>query len=156
MSLVIRQRILSLTDAYDICDESGEARYSVWTEFFTLGHRIHVIDVKTGLEAGRINEKTFTFLHRAVVESRVETFEIVRELSFFKPRYSVSNGWSIAGNFTGWDYEIKDDLGRTVASVSKEIFRFSDTYTLSCEDPSNELTALLCAITIDMMNCGNN
>ena len=55
----------------------------------------------------------------------------------------------------GWDYEITDSFGQTVATVSKELLHFTDTYLLDVAEPEFELSALLAAITIDMMNCSN-
>lgn len=156
MSLLIRQRILTLTDTYDICDHTGRPRYSVWTEFLTLGHHIHVNDAETGREVGRIDERVFTFLHKAYVYVGNVPFEVVREFTFFKPRYTLSNGWRIDGDFMGWDYRIIDGRGAEVAEISKELFHLGDTYTLTAANSAVELPALLCAITIDMMNCGNN
>lgn len=153
MSLIIRQRIFTLTDTYDICDHTGRPRYSVWTEFLTLGHHIHIVDVDSGREVGQINEKIFTFLHRAEIFAAGTLIEIKREFTFFRPRYTLSNGWRIKGDFMGWDYEITDERGCTVATVSKELLHFSDTYTLFTANPALELLTLLAAITIDMMNC---
>ena len=155
MSLIIRQKIFALTDSYEICDDLGRPKYSVWTEFLTLGHHIHVNDISAGREVGKIDERIFSFLHRANVFADGFEFEIVRQLTFLKPKYSISNGWQIDGDFLGWDYEIKDSRGETVATVSKELFHLSDTYSLSVFDPKHELAALLCALTIDMMNCGS-
>lgn len=61
MGLYIRQRIFSWTDSYDVYDESGEARYEVRAEFFSLGHQIHVYDKRTGQEVGSIREKLLRF-----------------------------------------------------------------------------------------------
>ena len=82
-------------------------------------------------------------------------FEVKREFTFFRPRYTLSNGWKIKGDFMGWDYEITDSFGQTVATVSKELLHFTDTYLLDVAEPEFELSALLAAITIDMMNCSN-
>lgn len=155
MSLIIKQRFFSLTDAYDICDHTGRPRYSVWTEFLTLGHHIHVVDTETGGEVGQIKERIFTFFQRADIYANGVPFEVKREFTFFRPRYTLSNGWKIKGDFMGWDYEITDSFGQTVATVSKELLHFTDTYLLDVAEPEFELSALLAAITIDMMNCSN-
>lgn len=153
--LTIRQRIFTLTDSYEIRDHAGRPRYSVWTEFLTLGHHIHVDDAQSGREVGTIDERIFTLFHRADVDAGGKIFEVKREITFFRPKYTLSNGWRIKGDFLGWDYEITDADGSTVATVSKELFHLGDTYTLVTEKPENELAALLAAITIDMMNCSN-
>ena len=42
MKLLIRQRVFSWSDTYDVYDEAGTPKYYVKAEVFTLGHRIHV------------------------------------------------------------------------------------------------------------------
>lgn len=156
MSLIIRQRIFALTDTYDVCDHTGRPRYSVQTEFFTIGHKIHIYDCQTGAEVGRINERIFTFLQKAELTVRGVPWLITRQFTFFKPHYTLDCGWEIKGDFFGWDYQIVDRNGALIATISKELLHLSDTYTLTVNDPKDELAALMTAITIDMMNCRNN
>ena len=61
MKLLIKQRVFSWTDSYDIYDENGNAKYCVKAEFLSIGHRLHVYDA-TGQEIGLIKEKVFTLL----------------------------------------------------------------------------------------------
>ena len=55
--MLIKQRVFSWTDTYDVYDENGRAKYFVKAEFLTLGHRLHVYDA-AGLF---LNGKRFTF-----------------------------------------------------------------------------------------------
>ena len=61
MKLLIKQRVFSWTDSYDIYDENGNAKYCVKAEFLSIGHSLHVYDA-TGQEIGLIKEKVFTLL----------------------------------------------------------------------------------------------
>ena len=42
MRLLIKQRVFSWSDTYDVYDEEGNVRYFVRAEVFALGHQIHV------------------------------------------------------------------------------------------------------------------
>ena len=44
MKLLIKQRVFSWTDSYDIYDENGNVKYFVKAEFFSFGHQLHVYD----------------------------------------------------------------------------------------------------------------
>ena len=44
MQLLIKQRVFSWTDTYDVYDEHENPKYFVKAEFFALGHQIHVYD----------------------------------------------------------------------------------------------------------------
>ena len=48
MQLLIKQRVFSWTDSYDVYDETSAPRYFVKAEFFSLGHQIHIYDKQTG------------------------------------------------------------------------------------------------------------
>lgn len=42
MRLMIKQRVFAWTDTYDIYDEYGNPKYFVKTEFFNIGHHMHI------------------------------------------------------------------------------------------------------------------
>ena len=157
MQLYIKQRIFSWTDSYDVYDETGEARYEVRGEFFSLGHQIHVYEKRTGREVGSVHEKLFTLLPRfeIVIDGKV-CGTIRKELTFLRPKYQVDyRGWDAEGDFLGWDYRVRD--GRTeIMSISKELFHWSDTYVLRYANPANEMQGLLLEIAIDAANCSKN
>lgn len=46
MRLLIKQRVFSWTDTYDVYDENENRKYFVKTEMFRMGHQIHVYDAK--------------------------------------------------------------------------------------------------------------
>lgn len=157
MSLIIKQKLFAFTDTYEVQDSSGRPRYKINTEFLTIGHKIHIFDAVSGRELGKIQERVFTFLSKAdLYIAGGRKLLVTREFTFFKPRYTVSNGWKIAGDFLGWDYSIENTTGKEIAEISRELFHLSDTYSLTVRDPKDELEALMIAITIDMMNCGNS
>ena len=61
MKLLIKQRVFSWTDTYDVYDEAGNPKYFVKAEFFTLGHQIHVYDMNHN-EIGAVKERVFHLL----------------------------------------------------------------------------------------------
>ena len=157
MKLLIKQRVFSWTDSYDVYDESGEARYQVSAEFFSLGHRLHVYDKRTGREIGAIHEKLFTFLPQFEIVIAGEVRGVVRkEFTFFIPKYRVDyRGWDVDGDIMGWDYRVTDG-GREIMDISKELFHWSDTYVLNFRDPADEIPGLLLVLAIDAANCNND
>ena len=62
MELLIRQRVFSWTDTYDVFDASGNAKYFVKGEFFSLGHKIHIYDKESGRELGCVSQRLLTLL----------------------------------------------------------------------------------------------
>ena len=106
MRLLIKQRVFSWTDSYDVYDENENPKYFVKAEFFSLGHQLHVYD-RNNHELGVIRQRLLTFLPAFEIEigGRVRG-EIRKQFSFFKPRYEIDyNGWRVEGDFLGWDYD---------------------------------------------------
>ena len=152
MKLLFKQRFFSWFDSYDIYDESGETMFTVEGQL-SWGHELHVLD-KNGSHIATLKERIFTFLPKFEIYIGEEYVgEIVKEFTFFKPSFSVDfMGWSVDGDFFEWDYEINDET-RTVATVSKELFNWTDTYTIDVNDPADALPALLAVLAIDAVKC---
>ena len=157
MELYIKQRVFSWADTYDIYDETGEARYFVEAEVFSLGHRIHVYDKRTGREVGSIHERLFTLFNTFEIEINGQPMGTVRqEFSLFSPRYTVDyHGWDVEGDFFEWDYQVLQGE-RVVMNIEKKWLSWGDTYTLRYDDPAHELSGLLLVLAIDAANCGRS
>jgi uncharacterized protein YxjI len=55
-----------------------------------------------------------------------------------------------------WDYDINNSFGQTVATVSKQLFNWTDTYVINVDDPADALAALMLVIAIDAEKCSRN
>ncbi len=157
MQLMIKQRVFSWTDSYDVYDETGEPRYDVKAEFFSFGHQIHVYDKRTGQELGSIHQRLFTLTptFEIVINGRVMG-TVRKAFTLFIPRYEVDyRGWEVEGDFLGWDYRVTRG-GRAVMSISREWLAWGDTYVLDYANPADEMQGLLLVIAIDAANCSHN
>ena len=160
MELHIRQRIFSWGDSYDVFDDSGEARYEVRSAFFSLGHQIHVYDKQADEgrdEVGSIRQKLFTLMPTFEIEIGGRVIGTVRKkFTLLRQNYEVDyRGWDVEGDFLGWDYKVVQSH-REVLSITKEIWNWSDTYTLRFRDPADEIPGLLLVLDIDAANCSDN
>ena len=154
MQLLIKQRVFSWSDTYEIYDENGVARYFVKGELFSFGHQIHVYEKASGREVGSIHERLLTLLPRFdIVIEGCMVGTVKREFTLFRPRYQVDfRGWVVEGDFLQWDY-IAYQEGREVLSVSREWLSWGDIYTLRCANPADEIAGLLLVLSIDAANC---
>ena len=156
MKLLFKQRLFSWFDSYDIYDESGRAVFTVEGKP-SWGHKLHILNAQGG-HIGTVKQVVLTFLPKFelyVGEQYVGS--IHKEFTFFKPRFQVDcNGWQVEGDLWGWDYRIRDGYGRTVAAVSKELFNWTDTYSLDVADSRDALLVLMVALAIDAEKCSRN
>ena len=54
------------------------------------------------------------------------------------------------------EYTVKTGCGCPVASISKELFHWTDTYTIDIHDPADALCALMLVLAIDAEKCSRN
>lgn len=156
MRLLIKQRVFSWTDSYDVYDEDGNAKYFVKAEFFALGHQLHVYDSQSR-EIGVVRQKLLTLLPEFEIEMEGRVAgSIQKRFSLFHPKYDVDfMGWHVEGDFMGWEYDVYNECC-PIIHISKEILHWGDTYVLDFSDRRDELAGLLLVIAIDAANCSNN
>jgi uncharacterized protein YxjI len=141
--------MFSWFDSYDVYDEIGNTVFSVEGQL-SWGKRLEIHDA-SGAHVGTLKQKVFTFF---------PTFELYlgdrfigsihKEFSLFKPSFNIDcNGWRVDGDWFEWDYTIYDASGTVVATVSKELFNWTDTYVLDVIDPADAVTVLMMTLAID-------
>lgn len=153
MKLLIKQRVFSWTDSYDIYDENREKKYFVRAEFFSFGHQLHVYDIY-GNEIGMIRQRLMTLLPVFEIDINGRTLgSIQKKFSFFKPKYEIDfNGWRVEGDFLGWDYDVYAGCS-SIIHISRELFQWGDTYVIDIADSQDELMGMMLVIAIDAANC---
>ena len=156
MKLLFKQRFFSWFDSYDIYDEAGNTAFVVKGEI-AWGHLLRIYDAN-GKEVGHIKERILTWLPKfeMYIEDRYVGC-ISKEFTFLKPKFNIDyNGWHVEGDWFEWDYTILDSAGKSVAKVSKEIWNWTDTYTIDVQDPQEALYALMLVLAIDAEKCSRN
>jgi uncharacterized protein YxjI len=143
-------------DSYDIYDEKGDTVYTVRSKL-AWGHCLKIFDA-AGNELGTVKERVLTFMPKFEVYVGEQYLGCIeKELTLFKPKYDIDyNGWHIEGNLWEWDYEIVDRMKNSIATVSKEIFHFSDTYVIDVWNPENALIVLMFVLAIDAEKCSRS
>ena len=149
MKLLFKQRFFSWFDSYDIYDENGNTLYTVKGQL-DWGHCLKIYDA-AGQEVGTVKEEILTFLPKFNIYNNQAYLGCIRkEFSFFIPKFTVEfNGWQVEGDFFEWDYTIQTAQGSPVATVSKELFQWTDTYVIDVNDPEEALHALRVVLAID-------
>lgn len=153
MKLLFKQRFFSWFDSYDIYDEAGRVVYTVKGEL-SWGHLLRIYD-SYGREVGYIKQEIWTFLPKFYMYLGDECVgSINKELSLFTPKYNIDyKGWRIEGDWTEWDYSIYSSSGQKVAGITKEIWKFTDTYVIDVRYPEDAIYALMLVLAIDAEKC---
>lgn len=153
MKLYFKQRFFSWFDSYDIYGEDGQTLYTVEGKL-AWGHKLHILNA-AGEHIATVKEVVLTLLPRFELylgEQRIGCIQ--KKLTFFRPQYQIDcNGWQVQGDFFEWDYRITAANGAVVATVSKELFHLTDTYTIEVADSRDALCALMLTLAIDAEKC---
>ena len=154
MRLLFKQRFLSWFDSYDIYDEGGNTVFTVEGKL-SWGHRLEIHDAQ-GAYLGRVQEEVLTLLPRfALYVGENYLGQIKKEFTFFKPVFTLDcNDWVVNGDWLEWDYSVTDGAGVEIMRCSKELFHWTDVYTLDIPEPRNALLSLMIVLAIDAAKLG--
>lgn len=156
MKLIFKQRFFSWFDSYDIFDETGATLYTVEGQL-AWGHCLKIFDTR-GFEVGTVKERVLTFLPKFELFLGERYIGCIsKEFSFFKPRFNIDcNGWYVEGDFFEWDYSIVNPSGAQIATVSKQVWNWTDTYIIDVQNPLDSLCALMLVLAIDAEKCSRD
>ena len=149
MKLYIKEKVFSWGDRFTVKDENGWDKYYVEGEVFSLGKKLHLLNIHNE-EVAFIQQKLFTWMPRFTVSvAGRQIAEIRKEFTLFFQRYVIDGlGWEIEGSVWSHEYVIRKN-GRIIVQVEKEWFTWGDSYVLNIADPADELIALAVVLTID-------
>jgi len=153
VKLLFKQRLFSWFDSYDIYDEAGNTVYTVRGQL-AWGHCLKIFDA-AGREIGTVKQRILTFLPKFEMYLGDRYIGCIsREFTLFRPRYFIEcNGWQVEGDWFEWDYQILNRTGVQIASVTKELWKWTDTYVIDVRDPQDALCALMLVLAIDAEKC---
>ena len=156
MKLLFKQRFFSWLDSYDIYYEDGSTAYTVRGQL-SWGHCLKIFD-PYGQELGMVQERVLTWLPKFELYVGGQYIGCIsKELSFFKPRYNIEcNGWHVEGDWLEWDYQVLGPQGDLIARVSKDVWNWTDTYTIDVAFPDDALYALMLVLAIDAEKCSRD
>ena len=105
-----------------------------------------------------MKEKIFTWLPQFEMYLGKQYVGCIRkEFTLFRPKFTVDcNGWQVQGEVFEWDYAVLNRTGQQIASVSKELLHWTDTYVLDIADPGDALGVLMLVLAIDAEKCSRN
>ncbi len=156
MKLLFKQRFFSWLDSYDIFNEAGETVFTVKGQL-SWGHCLKIFDAMDR-ELGTVKERIFSFLPKFEMYLGQQYVGCIsKEFTFFKPKYNIDcNGWQVEGDFFEWDYRIVNGAGQVVATISKELFNWTDTYAIDVYNQQDALGVLMLVLAIDAEKCSRN
>ncbi len=152
---IMRQRLVSIGEDFDIADERGNLAYRVDGKAFRL-RETFVIEDPHGREVATIREKKLSLRESMNILRGGTTIATVRKARFapLRDRFSidVAGGQDMVaqGDIFHHEYEIRRG-GAAVALIAKHPFALNDTYVIEIAPGEDEALVLAVAVAIDEM-----
>ena len=150
MKLYIKQKVFSWGDKFTVKNGYGEDVYTVKGEVLSIGRKLHILDMNEN-ELAFIKQKIFKLLpkYQIIINGDVVA-EVTKKLALLKPKYVVSGlDLEITGDFLAHEYSAVNKNGEQVLTVSKEWFKWGDTYVIDTLDTLDPVIASALLIVID-------
>ncbi|KNF07757.1 protein of unknown function DUF567 [Gottschalkia purinilytica] len=153
MRYVIREKIFSLGDNFNIEDEFGNPRFQVIGKVFSLGDKLSVYNMN-GDELFYIEQKLLRFLPEySIYKGQELVAKIKKKLTFFRSEFmieSIYGNFEIHGDIIAYNFYITKN-GETIATVNKKLLSLSDSYALDVKDGENDDFIVTLVIVIDQI-----
>ena len=152
-SLFTSSKVFTVHHHIDITDGDDNVVYQANSKFWTLHDRTTIIDAQ-GNQVAYIWRKFFTLHERHFIEMADGTeFQISNELWHIVK--DISNieglGWQLRGNIAGLNFELYDDEGGIIATISQKLISLHDKYCIDIYQPEHEKTCVTILITLQHM-----
>ena len=153
MKLVLKEKIVSWFDSFNIYDESGNIYFKVRGKL-AWGHKFVIYDA-AGNEVGKVRERIIDLMpHFDLYKGGDKVGTISKKITLLKPQFKVDfNGWDVKGDVMAWNYSVHDKSGRETAKVYKKLLRLLETYVIEVPDEDDALDAAMVVLAIAAEKC---
>ena len=153
MRYIIRQKVFSLGDSFNIKDEAGNDIFIVRSQLLSFGQKLRIFDLLDN-ELCYIEQKLFKFMPEYDIYVGGELIaNVKKKFALLKHDFDitgVATQYYIEGDFLAHEFNIiKGD--QRIAQVSKAFFTFTDTYGVDVDNSADQVGTLALAIVIDMV-----
>ena len=150
----IKEKFWSWGNDFAITDAEGRPRYLVDGKVFSWGDKLSFQNTN-GQELALISQTLLSWKPRYQIIINGSVFaEVTKEWTWFKKKFLLDvpgpNDYSIDGSF--WAHEFTfERQGRVVATVSKKLWAWTDSYGVNIVDGEDEVAILCACVVIDQV-----
>ena len=154
MRYVMKQKMFAFGDDFTIKDADGRDVYLVDGRAFSIGDKLSFQDLR-GNELAFIKQKVLSWGPTYEIHRGGKVVAVVKKKLFalLHHRFTIDvpgpDDLEAEGDFLDHEYHFSRG-GRTVASVSKRWFSFTDTYGVDIENGEDDVLILASAVVVDM------
>jgi len=151
MRFYIKQKVFTLKDKFNVFDENQTQKYQVKGKFLSLTNKLDLLDMEGKLLL-HSNRKLLTFLPKYYIyDSQNQLVAVIKKKFSFLPKYDLTvlgKALKVDGKFFAHNFSILDNT-LTLASISKRVISWGDTYEIDIAAEENVEVFLFVVIIID-------
>jgi len=157
---ILKQKLFCMGDDFSISDEHGREMFYVDGYAFSLGQKFSFQNMQKK-ELGVIRKRLFTFSPTYKIHINDSLAAIVRKkVLAFRPTVLIeipnAEGFRVTGKLVEHEYTF-ERKGRVYASVTRQLFKATDTYVVDIPGDDRHILFLSSAVALDMMfHCGKS
>ncbi len=153
MKFILKQKMMALTDTFDVLDEKGKKVYGSEQGIFLDSFTTKIVDA-SGKEVAQLEEKVHIIGSndfRIIMDEKLMG-TVSRSPKGIIDRYEIEElGWYTEGSLLSKKCEIFSPVGN-IARINKKMMALTDTYEVNVEDPRDVLMVICMMIAIDGIN----
>ena len=152
----MRERAWSLTEAFVVRDDAGNAVFEVRGKFFHIGDNLVMFDRYTGQELVHIKQHMLSLMPRYEIYRNGQLWADVHEqFRLFGERFKVEgeNGivFHVDGDIWQWNFRVSDGNGNVLGYVGRQFSIFRDSYAVDVAQGVDAPFIIALAIVIEMV-----
>lgn len=151
MKYYVKQKIFSLKDKFYVKDAAQNDKYLIQGKMISITNQLDLKDMNEEVLLSA-NKKLFRIFPKyTIVNPTGEEVATVKRVFGFRPKFEVQIGnetLEVQGSFFAHSFQVSR-AGNEVASITKKVMSFGDSYEIDILDPTNELLYLFIVIIID-------
>lgn len=154
MIFKVKEKFWSWGETFTIYDQNDNPKYQVKGKAFSWGDKLSFQSLD-GQELAFISQKLMSLMPKYSISIAGEPFaELIQEFSWFSKKFKLDvpgpNDYAIEGSFWLHDYTFNRQ-DKIVASISKKLWGWSDSYGVEIEEGEDEVAILCACIVIDQI-----
>ncbi len=153
MKFYIKQKVFTLKDKFNITDDQQNQLYQVKGKFMSIKNKLDLLDKADQLVL-HAEKKVFSFMPKYFIyDPKMQEIAQIQRRFGFRPKFYISvlkKDFRLEGNLFAHSFTILD-RDTVVATISKKIFSWGDTYEIEVEEQENVELFLFVVIILDQI-----
>ncbi len=152
----LRERAWSLTEAFLVRDDTGNAVFEIRGKFFHIGDDLVMYDRYSGQPLVHIKQRVLSLLpHYEIYRGGQHWASVHEQFRFFGERFRVEGGngmvFHVDGDIWRWNFMILDHAGNLMGRIGREFSLFRDSYAVDVAPGVDAPFVIALGVVIEMV-----